>query len=160
MNATVWMCPTPGCGNYFASSTAGDLTQAWNLDQYGKRTFLRSRCPDCFNRSTSGCGCTPRHRRRRHDRDPRSPGVPVLGRPGLAGELMPRQAQRPVEPVKRVLLTKQEAATSMGMSVDTFHARVQPFINVVMVGQLVMIPPDELERWVRANARRLVPQPS
>jgi hypothetical protein len=50
MNATVWMCPTPGCGNYFASSTAGDLTQAWNLDQYGKRTFLRSRCPDCFNR--------------------------------------------------------------------------------------------------------------
>jgi hypothetical protein len=73
---------------------------------------------------------------------------------------MPRQAQRPVEPVKRVLLTKQEAATSMGMSVDTFHARVQPFINVVMVGQLVMIPPDELERWVRANARRLVPQPS
>jgi hypothetical protein len=50
VNVTLWMCPTEGCGNYFASSHAGDLTEAWNLDQYGRRTFKRSRCPDCHVR--------------------------------------------------------------------------------------------------------------
>lgn len=50
MIVTIWICPTEGCGNYFASSGAGDLTQAWNLDQHGKRTFKRSRCPACHVR--------------------------------------------------------------------------------------------------------------
>lgn len=72
---------------------------------------------------------------------------------------MPKQAQRPVEPVKRFLLTKKEAAASLGMSVDTFERRVQPFLKVVVVGQLVLVPPAELERWVRANARPLISQP-
>lgn len=72
---------------------------------------------------------------------------------------MPRQQQRPVEPVKRFLLTKQEAAESLGMSIDTFQRRVQPHIKVVPCGQLIQVPPAELERWVRANARRLTSQP-
>jgi hypothetical protein len=46
------------------------------------------------------------------------------------------------------------------MSVDTFERRVQPFLKVVVCGQLVLVPPDELERWVRANARHLVDQGS
>jgi hypothetical protein len=73
---------------------------------------------------------------------------------------MARQVQRPVEPVKRHLLTKKEAAASLGMSVDTFERRVQPFIKVVVCGQLVLIPPGELERWVQMNARYLVDQPA
>jgi hypothetical protein len=42
----VWVCPTPGCGNYFASSASGDLSK-WNTDAYGNNRFLRSRCPVC-----------------------------------------------------------------------------------------------------------------
>jgi hypothetical protein len=71
---------------------------------------------------------------------------------------MPRQAQRAVEPVRRYALTKREAAASLGMSVDTFERRVQPFLKVIPCGQLVLVPPEELEKWVRANARHLVDQ--
>jgi len=69
---------------------------------------------------------------------------------------MPRQTQRPVEPVKRYTLTKHEAAASLGMSLDHFERRVQPFIKVIPSGQLVLVPTAEIERWVRANARPLV----
>jgi hypothetical protein len=68
----------------------------------------------------------------------------------------PRKGPRPVEQVPRLLLTRQEAASSLGMSVDTFERRVQPFIKVVPCGQLVLIPPHELERWVASNARYIV----
>jgi excisionase family DNA binding protein len=73
---------------------------------------------------------------------------------------MPRQVQRPLAVVPRMTLTKKEAAASLGMSVDTFERRVQPFLKVIVVGQLVLIPLAELERWVQANARHLVAQPS
>jgi hypothetical protein len=73
---------------------------------------------------------------------------------------MARQAQRLIEPVRRYALTKQEAAASVGVSVDTFERRVQPFLKVIVCGQLVLVPPEEIERWVRANARQLVDQPS
>jgi hypothetical protein len=53
-------------------------------------------------------------------------------------------------------LTRQEAAASLGMSVDTFERRVQPFIKLVPCGQLVLIPPRELEQWVAANLRYIV----
>lgn len=66
---------------------------------------------------------------------------------------MPRQLQRPIETVPRFLLTRQEAATSLGMSIPTFERRVQPFIKLVRVGQLVLVNPRELERWVRENER-------
>lgn len=72
---------------------------------------------------------------------------------------MPKQAQRPVEPVRRVLLTKTEAAAAMGMSVNHFERHVQPHLKLVPSGQLVLIPPAELDRWVRSNARRLISQP-
>jgi hypothetical protein len=68
----------------------------------------------------------------------------------------PRKGPRPIQEVPRLLLTRQEAATSLGMSVDTFERRVQPFIKVVPCGQLVLIPPGELERWVASNARYIV----
>src|SRR4051794_11822233 len=43
-----------------------------------------------------------------------------------------------------------------GTHVDTFERRVQPFIKVVPRGQLGLVPPLELERWVAAHARYLV----
>ena len=64
-------------------------------------------------------------------------------------------APRPIESVPRYSLTRKEAAAALGMSVDTFERRVQPFVRVVLCGQLVLVPPAELERWVRDNARFL-----
>jgi hypothetical protein len=66
---------------------------------------------------------------------------------------------RPIESVQRYSLTRKEAAYSLGMSVDTFERRVQPFIRVVLCGQLVLVPPAELERWVKDNSRFLVRGP-
>jgi hypothetical protein len=65
-------------------------------------------------------------------------------------------ARRPVQDVQRYALRREEAAASLGMSVDTFERRVQPFVKVVACGQLVLVPPAEIERWVRENARLLV----
>ena len=42
MMITVWVCKN--CGNYFASSNAGDLSEKWN-ESHGEPTFKRSRCP-------------------------------------------------------------------------------------------------------------------
>ena len=68
----------------------------------------------------------------------------------------PRGSARPVERVPRLLLTRREAAAALSMSVDTFERRVQPFIKVVPCGQLVLVPPLELEQWVATHARYLV----
>ena len=41
---TIWICRE--CGNYYASSNAGNLADKWNKDRRtGQRTFPRSRCP-------------------------------------------------------------------------------------------------------------------
>lgn len=67
--------------------------------------------------------------------------------------------RRPLEPVQRVLWTRQEAANSLGISVDHFERHVQPFIKVVPSGQLVLVPPAEVKRWANENARYLVKTP-
>jgi hypothetical protein len=61
--------------------------------------------------------------------------------------------QRTVEAVPRLLLTRKEAATSLGMSVDSFERRVQPHVKLVRKGTLVLVSIRELERWVRENER-------
>lgn len=68
----------------------------------------------------------------------------------------PKRPARPVAAVERILYTREEAATSLGMSIDTFERRVQPFIKIVPCGALVQVEPDELRRWARENARWLV----
>lgn len=67
-----------------------------------------------------------------------------------------RRLERPVQPVERILYTREEAAAALGMSIDTFERKVQPFIRVVPCGALVQVPPEELRRWVRDNARTLL----
>lgn len=47
MKVTVWICPSFGCGNYFASSSVGDLSTDYNTDAKGELTFPRAQCPDC-----------------------------------------------------------------------------------------------------------------
>lgn len=67
-----------------------------------------------------------------------------------------RRVERPIAAVERLLYTREEAAAALGMSVDTFERRVQPFIRVVPCGALVQVPPDELRRWVSANQQLLL----
>lgn len=61
--------------------------------------------------------------------------------------------------VPRTLLTRQEAADSMGMSLRTWERRVQPDVRVVAAGQLVLVAPRELERWARERERGAIKQP-
>ncbi len=48
VQCVVWVCPTEGCGNYFASSSVGDLA-VWNTNAHGVKRFQRSRCPVCWS---------------------------------------------------------------------------------------------------------------
>ena len=73
---------------------------------------------------------------------------------------MPKRVPRPMQPVPRYTLTRAEAAASLGISLNHFERRVQPELKIVTCGQLVLIPVNELERWVQRHARFLVdPQP-
>jgi hypothetical protein len=56
-------------------------------------------------------------------------------------------------PVHRTLLTRQEAADSLGMSLRTFERHVQPNVRIVAVGQLRLVAPSELERWAKEHSR-------
>ncbi|MDX6486377.1 MAG: hypothetical protein QOF43_1530 [Gaiellaceae bacterium] len=69
---------------------------------------------------------------------------------------MPRTPTRPIQAVPRYTLTRREAAASLGISINHFERRVQPELNVVISGQLVLIPVTELERWVQRRAHPLV----
>jgi hypothetical protein len=59
---------------------------------------------------------------------------------------------RPLEPVPRLLLSRNEAAAALGVSVDTFERRVQPVIKLVPCGQLLLVSVKELERWCEEHA--------
>lgn len=41
----VWICAN--CGNYYGSSSAGNLSEQINKDKQGNFLFSRSRCPTC-----------------------------------------------------------------------------------------------------------------
>jgi len=55
-------------------------------------------------------------------------------------------------PIPRFALTREEAAASLGMSVDSFERHVQPHLRLVRKGRLRLVPVSELERWVEENA--------
>jgi hypothetical protein len=57
-------------------------------------------------------------------------------------EMGRRSRDRPIEAVPRRLLTRAEAAASLGM-----------FVKVVPCGQLLLIEPGSLDRWVQEHAR-------
>jgi hypothetical protein len=55
-------------------------------------------------------------------------------------------------PQPRLLLSKREAASSLGMSVRHFERHVQPDIRCVRSGQLTLYPLRDLERWAEDEA--------
>jgi excisionase family DNA binding protein len=54
----------------------------------------------------------------------------------------------------RLALTREEAARSLGISVDSFERYVQPDLRLVRKGRLRLVPIAELERWLDRNAAR------
>lgn len=72
---------------------------------------------------------------------------------------MPRDSTRPSRPLPRYTLTRREAAAALSISLNHFERHVQPELKVVPLGQLILIPVSELERWVQRHARFLVEAP-
>jgi excisionase family DNA binding protein len=56
----------------------------------------------------------------------------------------------------RLALTKSEAADAIGMSVDSLERWVLADLRVVRRGRLVLIPVNELQRWLERNAGRVL----
>jgi hypothetical protein len=54
--------------------------------------------------------------------------------------------------VPRMLLTRQEAAEALGMSLRHFQRHAQPFLPCVYSGQLRLYRPNDLERWADDEA--------
>jgi hypothetical protein len=59
-------------------------------------------------------------------------------------------------PVPRVLLNRNEAAASLGMSLDSFEKYVQPSVKLVRRGRLRLVLIAELERWAQESAERVL----
>jgi len=59
-------------------------------------------------------------------------------------------------PVDRRTYTRQEAADSLGVSLDHLERHVLPELRLIRSGRLVLVPTVELDRWAdRAAARTL-----
>ena len=59
----------------------------------------------------------------------------------IARATVPRKALRP-----------EEAAKSLGVSLDFFQEHIQPELKVIRRGRVRMIPVSELDRWLAENA--------
>jgi Helix-turn-helix domain len=56
----------------------------------------------------------------------------------------------------RILLTRKEAARTLGVSLSHFQRHVQPHLPCVYSGQLRLYRPVDLERWIEAEASVLM----
>ena len=61
-----------------------------------------------------------------------------------------------VRQLPRLALTRAEAAESLGMSLDSFERHVQADVRMIRRGRMRLVPIRELERWLEANAARVL----
>jgi excisionase family DNA binding protein len=59
----------------------------------------------------------------------------------------------------RLALTREEAARSLGVSLDSFERYIQADLKLIRRGRLRLVPVAELERWINENARRTLDGP-
>jgi hypothetical protein len=57
----------------------------------------------------------------------------------------------------KLAVSKAEAAAILSMSTDSFERYVQPDVKAIRRGRLVLFEIDELRRWCRDNAERVLP---
>jgi excisionase family DNA binding protein len=55
-------------------------------------------------------------------------------------------------PTPRLALSPAEAADALGVSVDFFDLHIRPELRVVRRGRRVLVPVEELRRWLRRSA--------
>jgi hypothetical protein len=55
-------------------------------------------------------------------------------------------------PIPRLALTREEAAASMSMSLDSWERHVQPTIRLVRLGRMRLVAVAEINRWLESNA--------
>jgi hypothetical protein len=60
------------------------------------------------------------------------------------------------KPLPRLALTKAEAASTLGVSIDFFEVHVMPELRIVRRGRRRLIPLGELQRWLDESAHRTV----
>ncbi len=60
-------------------------------------------------------------------------------------------------PIPRLALTREEAAASVGMSLDSFERHIQPSLRLVRLGRMRLVPVREIERWLDEHAQRTIP---
>jgi len=58
--------------------------------------------------------------------------------------------------VPRLALTRSEAAEALGVGITTFKTRIAPELRVVRPGKVRLYSVRELERWLEANAERVL----
>lgn len=58
--------------------------------------------------------------------------------------------------VPRLALTRAEAAEALGVGITTFKTKIAPELRVVRQGKVRLFPVAELERWLEANAERVL----
>ena len=58
--------------------------------------------------------------------------------------------------VPRIALTREEAAASLGMSLDSFERYVQPELRLLRPGRIRLVPVSELKRWAEQAAQKAV----
>lgn len=68
----------------------------------------------------------------------------------------PRGTREIVIAISPVAVTREVAATALGMGLTMFSERVQPELRVIRVGAKVLIPTAELQRWVEERAERIL----
>ena len=57
-------------------------------------------------------------------------------------------------PIPRLGLSREEAAASLGMSLDSFERHVQPSVRLCRLGRMRLVPVTELQRWLEDTAEQ------
>jgi hypothetical protein len=68
-----------------------------------------------------------------------------------------KRSPPPTAPIPRVALTREESAAALGMGLTSFEAYVQPYVRMIRLGSLRLVPLVELMRWAESNADGTLP---
>lgn len=56
---------------------------------------------------------------------------------------------------RRIAVRREEAARMLSIGIDSLNEHVLPEIQVVRLGRMVLVPVEELQRWIERRATRV-----